>query len=103
MATLMISSHSIRRFLRAAILTTSILGLAACSNDGDRPASPTSSAYQIPSATASAASTVAVAIPWRIYTNTRSGYEFQYPSDWMITGGREPQPGDDFEAQSVDV
>src|SRR5262245_14313315 len=38
---------------------------------------------------------------WKTYRNERFKYEFRYPPDWNVVGGREPQPGDDFLMQYV--
>jgi hypothetical protein len=40
---------------------------------------------------------------WQTYRNEQYGYQVRYPSDWSITRERNPQPGDDFEAQSIDL
>ena len=39
---------------------------------------------------------------WRTYRNEVYGYEFRYPSAWKVQI-RNPEPGDDFETQYVNV
>src|SRR5438552_1767766 len=86
---------------RSLFLLTALIGLGACGKNGDRPGSLSTRAF--PGSPTAPAAPVTPAMVWLTYTNTQYGYEFQYPSDWRISGGREPQPGDDFEAQSVEL
>jgi hypothetical protein len=39
---------------------------------------------------------------WNTYTNPTFGYRVRYPDGWTVAV-RDPQPGDDFESQSIRV